>query len=136
MAYIITIFPTMIQQNNYLNLVQCVLLMFCFCTKSGLSPLFPQFNNKPDTKLNITFFSLLLSSRCDRYFYVRHRGETRGIGGIFFDDLDSPSQEEAFNFVKSCARTVVPCYLPIVYKHRNDSFTDEEKDWQQVRRGR
>lgn len=73
---------------------------------------------------------------CDRYFYVRHRGETRGIGGIFFDDLDSPSQEEVFSFVKSCARTVVPCYLPIVYKHLNDSFTQEEKDWQQVRRGR
>ncbi|XP_029004698.1 oxygen-dependent coproporphyrinogen-III oxidase, mitochondrial [Betta splendens] len=73
---------------------------------------------------------------CDRYFYIRHRGETRGIGGIFFDDLDSPSQEEVFNFVKSCAHTVVPCYLPIVYKHLNDSFTAEEKDWQQVRRGR
>lgn len=73
---------------------------------------------------------------CDRYFYIRHRGETRGIGGIFFDDLDSPSQEEAFKFVKSCARTVVPCYLPIVHKHLNDSFSEEEKDWQQVRRGR
>lgn len=73
---------------------------------------------------------------CDRYFYIRHRGETRGIGGIFFDDLDSPSQEEAFSFVKSCALTVVPCYLPIVYRHLGDSFTDEEKDWQQVRRGR
>ncbi|XP_068599854.1 oxygen-dependent coproporphyrinogen-III oxidase, mitochondrial [Brachionichthys hirsutus] len=73
---------------------------------------------------------------CDRYFYVRHRGETRGIGGIFFDDLDSPSQEEAFQFVKSCARTVVPCYLPIIHKHLKDSFTEEEKDWQQVRRGR
>ncbi|XP_014901252.1 oxygen-dependent coproporphyrinogen-III oxidase, mitochondrial-like [Poecilia latipinna] len=72
---------------------------------------------------------------CDRYFYVRHRGETRGIGGIFFDNLDSPNQEEAFNFVKSCARTVVPCYLPIVRKHLNDSFTQEEKDWQQLRRG-
>ncbi|XP_051233606.1 oxygen-dependent coproporphyrinogen-III oxidase, mitochondrial isoform X2 [Dicentrarchus labrax] len=72
---------------------------------------------------------------CDRYFYIRHRGETRGIGGIFFDDLDSPNQEEVFSFVKSCARTVVPCYLPIVHKHLNDSFTDEEKDWQQVRRG-
>ncbi|KAF7668342.1 hypothetical protein LDENG_00020480 [Lucifuga dentata] len=73
---------------------------------------------------------------CDRYFYIRHRGETRGIGGIFFDDLDSPSQEEAFSFVKSCARTVVPCYLPIVHKHLNDSFTAEEKAWQQIRRGR
>uniref|UniRef100_A0A4W5P657 coproporphyrinogen oxidase n=1 Tax=Hucho hucho TaxID=62062 RepID=A0A4W5P657_9TELE len=73
---------------------------------------------------------------CDRYFYIRHRGETRGIGGIFFDDLDSPSQEEAFSFVRSCAQTVVPCYLPIVYKHLNDPFSPEEKDWQQVRRGR
>ncbi|XP_051509688.1 oxygen-dependent coproporphyrinogen-III oxidase, mitochondrial-like [Myxocyprinus asiaticus] len=73
---------------------------------------------------------------CDNYFYIRHRGETRGIGGIFFDDLDSPDQEEVFSFVKSCAKTVVPCYLPIVNKHLNDSFTTEEKDWQQVRRGR
>ncbi|TRY95210.1 hypothetical protein DNTS_010021 [Danionella cerebrum] len=73
---------------------------------------------------------------CDNYFYIRHRGETRGIGGIFFDDLDSPDQEEVFNFVKSCAETVVPCYLPIVNKHLKDSFTPEEKDWQQVRRGR
>ncbi|XP_017262546.1 oxygen-dependent coproporphyrinogen-III oxidase, mitochondrial [Kryptolebias marmoratus] len=73
---------------------------------------------------------------CDRYFYIRHRGETRGIGGIFFDDLDSPNQKEAFDFVKSCARTVVPCYLPIVHKHLNDSFTAEEKNWQQIRRGR
>ncbi|XP_054644737.1 oxygen-dependent coproporphyrinogen-III oxidase, mitochondrial [Dunckerocampus dactyliophorus] len=73
---------------------------------------------------------------CDRYFYIRHRGETRGIGGIFFDDLDAPGQEEAFGFVKSCARTVVPCYLPIVRKHLHDPFTAEEKDWQQVRRGR
>ncbi|KAM4628627.1 oxygen-dependent coproporphyrinogen-III oxidase, mitochondrial [Polymixia lowei] len=73
---------------------------------------------------------------CDRYFYIRHRGESRGIGGIFFDDLDSPNQEEVFSFVKSCARTVVPCYLPIVSKHLNDSFTEEEKHWQQVRRGR
>ncbi|XP_017323873.1 oxygen-dependent coproporphyrinogen-III oxidase, mitochondrial [Ictalurus punctatus] len=73
---------------------------------------------------------------CDRYFFIRHRGETRGIGGIFFDDLDSPNQEEAFSFVKSCAKTVVPCYLPIVRKHLDDKFTQQEKDWQQIRRGR
>ncbi|XP_059922488.1 oxygen-dependent coproporphyrinogen-III oxidase, mitochondrial [Gadus macrocephalus] len=73
---------------------------------------------------------------CDRYFYVRHRGETRGIGGIFFDDLDSPSQEEAFSFIRSCTSTVVPCYIPLVYKHRDDAFTAEEKRWQQLRRGR
>lgn len=102
------------------------------------SPLFPQLNLQPGIETKCLVFPplILVVSRCDRYFYIRHRGETRGIGGIFFDDLDSPSQEEAFNFVKSCARTVVPCYLPIVKKHLNDSFTDEEKDWQQVRRGR
>ncbi|NXK86885.1 HEM6 protein, partial [Formicarius rufipectus] len=73
---------------------------------------------------------------CDDYFYIKHRGERRGIGGIFFDDVDSPSKEEVFQFVKSCAKAVVPCYVPIVKKHRHDSFTPEEKLWQQLRRGR
>ncbi|XP_056353433.1 oxygen-dependent coproporphyrinogen-III oxidase, mitochondrial [Oenanthe melanoleuca] len=73
---------------------------------------------------------------CDDYFYIKHRGERRGIGGIFFDDLDSPSKEEVFQFVKSCAKAVVPCYIPIVKKHCHDSFTPEEKLWQQLRRGR
>lgn len=73
---------------------------------------------------------------CDEYFFIKHRGERRGLGGIFFDDLDSPSKEEAFEFVQSCAKAIVPCYIPIVEKHRNDSFTPEEKLWQQLRRGR
>ncbi|XP_056183795.1 oxygen-dependent coproporphyrinogen-III oxidase, mitochondrial [Falco biarmicus] len=73
---------------------------------------------------------------CDDYFYIKHRGERRGIGGIFFDDVDSPSKEEAFQFVKSCAKAVVPCYIPIVKRHFRDSFTPEEKLWQQLRRGR
>ncbi|KAG2457096.1 HEM6 protein, partial [Polypterus senegalus] len=73
---------------------------------------------------------------CDNYFFIKHRGERRGIGGIFFDDLESPSKAEVFEFVKSCAKAVVPCYIPIVKKHLNDSFTSEEKHWQQLRRGR
>ncbi|XP_063812343.1 oxygen-dependent coproporphyrinogen-III oxidase, mitochondrial [Pseudophryne corroboree] len=73
---------------------------------------------------------------CDDYFFIKHRGERRGVGGIFFDDLDSPSKEELFQFVQSCARAVVPCYIPIVNKHKNDPFTPEEKLWQQLRRGR
>uniref|UniRef100_A0A8D0ERJ9 Oxygen-dependent coproporphyrinogen-III oxidase, mitochondrial n=1 Tax=Strix occidentalis caurina TaxID=311401 RepID=A0A8D0ERJ9_STROC len=73
---------------------------------------------------------------CDDYFYIEHRGERRGIGGIFFDDVNSPSKEEVFQFVKSCAKAVVPCYIPIVKRHRHDSFTPEEKLWQQLRRGR
>uniref|UniRef100_A0A8C0NZ70 Oxygen-dependent coproporphyrinogen-III oxidase, mitochondrial n=1 Tax=Canis lupus familiaris TaxID=9615 RepID=A0A8C0NZ70_CANLF len=73
---------------------------------------------------------------CDDYFFIVHRGERRGIGGIFFDDLDSPSKEEVFRFVQSCAQAVVPSYIPLVKKHHNDSFTPQEKLWQQLRRGR
>uniref|UniRef100_A0A4W3JBR4 Oxygen-dependent coproporphyrinogen-III oxidase, mitochondrial n=1 Tax=Callorhinchus milii TaxID=7868 RepID=A0A4W3JBR4_CALMI len=73
---------------------------------------------------------------CDDYFVIKHRGERRGVGGIFFDDLDSSPREELLSFVRSCAKAVVPCYIPIVKKHLQDPFTPEEKEWQQLRRGR
>ncbi|XP_028400665.1 oxygen-dependent coproporphyrinogen-III oxidase-like [Dendronephthya gigantea] len=73
---------------------------------------------------------------CDDYFFVKFRGERRGVGGIFFDDVDQPSQEEAFQFVQTCANAVIPSYIPIVKKHMNDSFTSEQRRWQQLRRGR
>lgn len=73
---------------------------------------------------------------CDKYFYIPHRNECRGVGGIFFDDLDTPDQERAFNFVSTCAHSVVPSYLPLVQKHKNDSYGDRERQWQLLRRGR
>ncbi|XP_059045626.1 oxygen-dependent coproporphyrinogen-III oxidase isoform X2 [Achroia grisella] len=73
---------------------------------------------------------------CDDYFYIPHRGESRGIGGIFFDDIDQPSQQEAFKFVTSCAEAVVPSYIPIVKKHKDDAYGYYERQWQLVRRGR
>ncbi len=73
---------------------------------------------------------------CDDYFTVQHRGESRGVGGIFFDDLDTPSQEKCFAFVSSCAASVIPSYVPIVNKHYQDSYTEKQKQWQQLRRGR
>lgn len=73
---------------------------------------------------------------CDDYFNIPHRGERRGIGGIFFDDLDTPSQEDAFRFVTGCADAVIPSYLPIVEKHKNKSYTNAEREWQLLRRGR
>ncbi|XP_043224240.1 oxygen-dependent coproporphyrinogen-III oxidase-like [Amphibalanus amphitrite] len=73
---------------------------------------------------------------CDNYFMVKHRGERRGVGGIFFDDVDTPSKEEAFLFVESCAEAVLPSYLPILQKHKDDGYGYAERQWQLLRRGR
>ncbi|KAL4709749.1 hypothetical protein ACJJTC_005552 [Scirpophaga incertulas] len=73
---------------------------------------------------------------CDEYFFIPHRGEARGVGGIFFDDLDSPSQWSAFNFVTSCAEAVIPSYMPLVKKHKDDAYGYHERQWQLLRRGR
>jgi coproporphyrinogen III oxidase len=73
---------------------------------------------------------------CDSYFFIPHRGECRGIGGIFFDDMDYPDKENAFQFVKSCAESVVQSYIPLVKKHKNDAFGAHERNWQLLRRGR
>ena len=73
---------------------------------------------------------------CDDYFFIRHRGERRGVGGIFFDDIDTPSQEEAFQFIKSCAEAVIPSYIPLVKQHKDDGYGYKERQWQLLRRGR
>ncbi|KAI8330875.1 Coproporphyrinogen III oxidase [Chlamydoabsidia padenii] len=73
---------------------------------------------------------------CDKYFYNKHRGESRGIGGIFFDDLDDKPADEVFSFVKEMGNRFTQSYLPIVKKRMNMKFTPEMKDWQQIRRGR
>lgn len=73
---------------------------------------------------------------CDDYFHVTHRGERRGLGGIFFDDLDSPGKQEAFAFVQSCAEAVIPSYIPLVKQHKNDAYGYAERQWQLLRRGR
>ncbi|MCJ1225828.1 Coproporphyrinogen-III oxidase [Toensbergia leucococca] len=75
---------------------------------------------------------------CDKYFYIPHRQETRGVGGIFFDDLDATEndQEQLFAFVKDCLGAFLPGYLPIVERRKDMPFLEREKEWQQVRRGR
>jgi coproporphyrinogen III oxidase len=72
---------------------------------------------------------------CDQYFWLRHRGEARGVGGLFFEDLGGDLERE-FAFVQDCARSFLPAYLPIVERRRRLPFTPEQKDWQQIRRGR
>ncbi|XP_030035550.2 oxygen-dependent coproporphyrinogen-III oxidase isoform X1 [Manduca sexta] len=73
---------------------------------------------------------------CDDYFYIPHRGERRGVGGIFFDDIDSPDQQSAFKFVTSCAEAVIPSYIPLVKRHKDDAYGYHERQWQLLRRGR
>jgi coproporphyrinogen III oxidase len=75
---------------------------------------------------------------CDEYFSVKHRGESRGIGGIFFDDLDETEkdQEQLFSFIKDCAKAFLPSYTPIISRRKDMPFTEKEKQWQQLRRGR
>lgn len=75
---------------------------------------------------------------CDEYFVNTHRGETRGVGGIFFDDLDDTErdQENTFAYIQSCLKSFIPSYIPILEKRKDMPFTEAEKAWQQIRRGR
>jgi coproporphyrinogen III oxidase len=76
---------------------------------------------------------------CDEYFFIKHRAETRGIGGIFFDNLsanDVREQGNVFAFVQDAAHSFLPAYIPIVEKHKDEHFTESEKHWQLLRRGR
>ena len=72
---------------------------------------------------------------CDEYFTIRHRGEMRGVGGIFFDYL-STGLENVFAFVKSAGDAVLPAYTPIVERRQGDSYGDQERSFQSFRRGR
>ena len=75
---------------------------------------------------------------CDKYFRIPHRGESRGVGGIFFDDLDEETsdQESLFSFVQDCLGAFLPSYLPLLEKRKDMPYQDTEKAWQQLRRGR
>ncbi|KAK1307757.1 hypothetical protein QJS10_CPA09g00851 [Acorus calamus] len=73
---------------------------------------------------------------CDDYFYIKHRGERRGLGGIFFDDLNDYDQEMLLAFSTECTKSVVPAYIPLIERRKNMPFTEDHKAWQQLRRGR
>ena len=73
---------------------------------------------------------------CDEYFYLPHRNEPRGVGGIFFDGLDSGDWERDFAFTKSVGESLLEIYPRIVRRHLNDSWSAAERDHQLVRRGR
>ena len=72
---------------------------------------------------------------CDDYFYLIHRNEQRGIGGLFFDDLNGDF-EKCFDFMKSVGSHFTEAYIPIAKKRMNTTFSEKEKDFQLYRRGR
>lgn len=78
-------------------------------------------------------------AKCDDYFYNTHRNEARGIGGLFFDYCKASktmSLENWYNFVTEVGNSFLEAYVPIVEKRKNLSFTKQNRDWQEIRRGR
>jgi coproporphyrinogen III oxidase len=73
---------------------------------------------------------------CDEYFFLRHRDEPRGIGGLFFDDLNEWGFEKSFAFQRSVGDHYIKAYRPIVARRKNTPFTERERDFQLYRRGR
>ncbi|MER1968407.1 oxygen-dependent coproporphyrinogen oxidase [Castellaniella sp. GW247-6E4] len=73
---------------------------------------------------------------CDDYFLLRHRRETRGVGGLFFDDLDAPDFETCFALTRAVGECFVPAYVPIVERRKDTHYTQAQRDFQAYRRGR
>jgi coproporphyrinogen III oxidase len=73
---------------------------------------------------------------CDEYFFLRHRQEPRGIGGLFFDDLNEGGFERCFSLLISIGNHYLPAYLPIVERRKDHTYGERERDFQAYRRGR
>lgn len=73
---------------------------------------------------------------CDDYFYLKHRGETRGVGGLFFDDLNEWGFDQSFAFMKAVGNGFLDAYVPILEKRKSQNFSQKERDFQLYRRGR
>jgi coproporphyrinogen III oxidase len=73
---------------------------------------------------------------CDEYFFIHHRREPRGVGGIFFDDLNAGGFERCFALTRSVGDHFLPAYVPIVERRRDTPYGDREREFQAYRRGR
>ena len=73
---------------------------------------------------------------CDSYFYLPHRDETRGIGGLFFDDFNELGFEQSFAFMQSVGNAFLPAYIPIVRRRKGTTYGVREREFQLYRRGR
>ena len=84
---------------------------------------------------NPSFYSTF-KKNADDYFYLKHRDEPRGIGGLFFDDFNQPGFEKSFAFVQAVGNSFNEAYLPIVNKRKNTPYEKKQRDFQCYRRGR
>ena len=73
---------------------------------------------------------------CDEYFYIKHRKEPRGVGGLFFDDFNELGFEDCFKFVQSMAAGYLKAYMPIVEKRKDHAYEEKHRQFQEYRRGR
>jgi coproporphyrinogen III oxidase len=73
---------------------------------------------------------------CDDYFHLKHRNEARGVGGLFFDDVNEPGFEKSFALVRAVGDSYVPAYQPILAARKNNHFGERERQFQLYRRGR
>ncbi|MFT5295969.1 MAG: coproporphyrinogen III oxidase [Colwellia sp.] len=73
---------------------------------------------------------------CDEYFYLKHRDETRGVGGLFFDDLNQWDFDTCLNYIKAVGQGFIEAYVPIIEKRKNTEFSEQQRQFQLYRRGR
>jgi coproporphyrinogen III oxidase len=120
------------------------------CWFGGGIDLTPHYVNEED----VSFFHKQLKKTCDKhnpgyypefkkwaddYFFIPHRNETRGVGGIFFDKLSakgSTTLEQVYDFVKDVGQSFLPVYIILIEKNRQKKFTETHRKWQLLRRGR
>jgi coproporphyrinogen III oxidase len=77
-----------------------------------------------------------LKQWCDEYFFLKHRNETRGIGGLFCDDWTQDGFAQSFGLIRAIGDSFLPAYLPIVERRSSTPYGERERDWQLIRRGR
>ena len=73
---------------------------------------------------------------CDEYFFLKHRSEPRGVGGVFFDDLNEGGFERCFSLTQAVGNAFTSAYLPVLAKRRDTPYGERERDFQAYRRGR
>jgi coproporphyrinogen III oxidase len=73
---------------------------------------------------------------CDEYFYLKHRDETRGVGGLFFDDLNQWDFDTCLNYIKAVGQGFIDAYVPIIEKRKLNEFSEQQRQFQLYRRGR